>query len=87
MGCDGVFEKLTNDQLINTSLKIATKTSPSNVFERSGAIIDSVLNSCVEFKTLDNITAVMIGFRGLGKIVESKRPSVHATEIEFDWDK
>jgi hypothetical protein len=46
-----------------------------------------VLNSCVEFKTLDNITAVMIGFRGLGKIVESKRPSIPATEIELDWDK
>jgi hypothetical protein len=66
---------------------VATKQSSLNVHERSGAIIDSVLNSCVESKTLDNITSVLIGFRGLGKIVENKRVSMPATEIEFDWDK
>lgn len=57
--------------------------------ERSGAAIDSVLNTCVDFKTLDNITAVLIGFRGIEHLASGKRPlsSHEPTELNMDWEK
>lgn len=46
-----------------------------------------MLNSCVENKTLDNITAVLIGFKGLEKIIESKKGLGPLTETFLDWTK
>jgi len=46
-----------------------------------------VLNLCVENKTLDNITAVLIGFKGLEKIIESKKALGQLTETFLDWTK
>ena len=69
LGCDGVFEKLDNQEVIRCVLKNAVKKTDLNTHERSGASIDELLISCVEQKTLDNITAVIIGFNGLDRIV------------------
>lgn len=73
MGCDGIFEKLTNKDILQTAVTSATKKGFQNVHERSGNMVDTILTSCVENKTLDNITAVLIGFKGLEKIIETKR--------------
>jgi hypothetical protein len=41
-----------------------------DLHEKSGLIIDGVLNACVDNRTLDNITAVLIGFKGIERIME-----------------
>jgi hypothetical protein len=46
-----------------------------------------VLNACVENRTLDNITAVLIGFKGIEKIMEQKRKVCDCLEVQLDWDK
>jgi protein phosphatase 2C family protein 2/3 len=62
MGCDGIFEKLSSKEVIHC----ANQTASNNEFhERSGQMIDNLLNSCIERKTLDNVTAVLIGFQSL----------------------
>jgi len=45
------------------------------------------LNACVENRTLDNITAVLIGFKGLEKMIELKKKFSECTELQLDWDK
>jgi len=40
--------------------------------ERCGAAVDKILISCVEHKTLDNITAIVIGFNGFEKIINNR---------------
>lgn len=83
MGCDGIFEKLTSKEVIHC----ANQTALTNEFhERSGQMIDNVLNSCIEHKTLDNVTAVLIGFQSLesmGKTTVNAEP----TKLIFDWVK
>lgn len=64
---------------------------------RCGAAVDGSLNECVNQKTLDNITCVIIGFNNFEKLIERARTtgarndkirdaSVVAEEIDLDWD-
>ena len=60
----------------------------SNVHDRCGAAVDKILVTCVEAKTLDNITAVIIGFNGFEKMTNIKGYQLNPkiTEVKFDWD-
>ena len=66
IGCDGVFEKMDNDEAAEkvweSSMQPEDLRSPTSVHARCGLAVDGVLNSCVNAKALDNITAVLIGF-------------------------
>jgi serine/threonine protein phosphatase PrpC len=66
IGCDGIFEKLNNSNVANkvweSSLQPEDLRFPSTVHARCGSSVDSVLHDCVNKKTLDNITTVIIGF-------------------------
>lgn len=70
MGCDGIFEKLNNQNILKVSNQVVSKNNNQTMHEKSGLVIDQILNDCVEQKTLDNITAVMIGFKGFERICE-----------------
>jgi len=65
---------------------------------RCGAAVDATLNECVNQKTLDNITCVVIGFNNFDKLIERARTTgarnekirdttVDAEEYELDWEK
>ena len=71
--------------------------NPSSVHARCGLGVDGVLNGCVNSKTLDNITAVLIGFQSFEKLIEKSRstgvrndalkPRMPDCEtVDFDWD-
>ena len=56
---------------------------------RCGEFIDIILNSCVEAKTLDNITAVVIGFPSCERLLDPSKNLHHdePTEVQFDWEQ
>jgi len=65
---------------------------------RCGAAVDQALNECVNQKTLDNITCVVIGFNNFEKMIDKARTtggrndlirdsSVVADEVELEWEK
>lgn len=59
LGCDGIFDKLSNKQVINTIFKTAEK-SVGNAHELTGECVESVLKMAAAQRTLDNITVVMV---------------------------
>ena len=77
VGCDGVFEKLSNNDVMNqiwdSALKPEDLKMPLTVHARCGQSVDKVLNTSVEEKTLDNITAVVIGFQSFENIIDKAR--------------
>ena len=77
VGCDGVFEKLSNAEVMNkiwdSALKPEDLKMPLSVHARSGLAVDTVLNESVEQKTLDNITAVIIGFQSFENMIDRAR--------------
>jgi protein phosphatase 2C family protein 2/3 len=79
IGCDGVFEKLSNTDICNKTWEASLQPEdirvPSTVHQRCGSAIDMVLHECVNEKTLDNITAVIIGFSNLETQVDKARTS------------
>ena len=48
---------------------------------KAGDSIDRILHGCVEEKTLDNVTAVMIGFKNLEELCEKGYRPPHQEEI------
>ena len=79
IGCDGVFEKLSNTDICNKTWEASLQPEdirvPSTVHQRCGSATDMVLHECVNEKTLDNITAVIIGFSKLETQVDKARKS------------
>ena len=49
--------------------------------ERCGASIDSILNGCIEQKTLDNVTAVIIGFKSYETVVDTVKKGGMAANL------
>ena len=53
----------------------------------SGNAIDTLMFNCVESRTLDNITGVLIGFEGFQRMCESILRREAPTQTELNWDK
>ena len=101
IGCDGVFEKLENqdvmDAVWDASLQPENLKDPRTMHARCGAAVDSSLNECVNQKTLDNITCVIIGFSNFEKLIDRARTTGarndkirecnFADEVDLDWEQ
>ena len=61
-----------NEETLNSVKQKATGPGESNLHERCGAAVDKVLVNCVEKKTLENITAVIIRFNGFERMTSNK---------------
>jgi protein phosphatase 2C family protein 2/3 len=63
MGCDGIFDKLTNKEIIDMVWdNVKTKDDNNDVHKECATSVDLILSESVRKKTLDNITVVMIAF-------------------------
>ena len=102
IGCDGIFEKMENEDILEKVWESAMRPedlrNPTSVHARCGLAVDGVLNGCVELKTLDNITAVLIGFQSFEKVIEKSRSTgirvdnqwLNSDDVEtiyFDWNQ
>ena len=62
LGWDGIFDKLSNRDVINWWWYTVNHQKASNVHKQWGKSIDLILKASVAKRTLDNITVVMIAF-------------------------
>lgn len=70
LGCDGIFDKLTDQQVIKAvweSARKRFKNRDTSIHLISGAVVETVLKLSVEQKTADNITVVMVCFKNFKK--------------------
>lgn len=73
LACDGVFEKLSNQEVVNavwSSSRVANNGQPDNrsIHEKCGHSVDKILHVSAFKRTFDNITAVMIAFENFENI-------------------
>ena len=61
LGCDGVFDKLTNKEIIDQIWKTA-RSSTGSIHAISGQCAEMTLKLSLAKRTLDNVTAVMVTF-------------------------
>lgn len=64
LGCDGIFDKLTNSNVMNIVWNTVNKY-PGSIHQLSGYWVESILKDSAAKRTLDNITVVVIVFKSL----------------------
>jgi len=61
IGCDGIFENMKNKELIEIIWKNTYKET-TDVHNKCGILVESVINECINKKFTDNLTVVLIAF-------------------------
>jgi protein phosphatase 2C family protein 2/3 len=64
LGSDGVFDKLTNKEAVADVWASLAKGREPTLHRQCGAAVESVLRDSLERRSLDNVTVVMIAFKG-----------------------
>lgn len=74
MGCDGIFDKLSNREVVDLAWKQTLSNSQRkhgvDIHTSCAETVDLILTESVKRKTLDNITVVIIAFSGLKKAMD-----------------
>lgn len=78
LGCDGIFDKLTDTQVLKAVWEASRKrftSSETSLHNLSGAAVEIVLKLSVDQKTADNITVVVICFKNFKKQLKKELQS------------
>ena len=90
LGCDGIFDQLENEEIINAVWHSCSKDNISNSIHSQSAIaVDLIMKSSLVRKTFDNITLVFIAFEGFDRLfstsisnqVETNKPVIMEKEV------
>lgn len=60
LGCDGIFDKLNNEEVIEAVWRIEKEATSEAAF--LGDAVSAVLNESMRKRSMDNITAVLVMF-------------------------
>ena len=89
MGCDGIFEYLTNEDCVNLAWKVINeeKRNYNNFHQMNGDIVDLIIKSALKRNSSDNVTCLFVSFRSFekkfyeGSFVSSK---IHFKNFHFE---
>ncbi len=77
MGCDGIFDQLSNADVINSVwMTVKDNTKSKNIHIQSGIAVDMIIKTSLVRRTLDNVTCVMITFSNFEKNFQSGNDSI-----------
>ena len=75
MGCDGIFDDMSNEEVVNAAwyiYKNKAKDKNYNIHELSGDACDIIIKYGMEKETTDNLSCIIIGLEGLEKFLKDK---------------
>lgn len=67
LACDGIFDKLTNTEVVQIVWEGVMENKSKNVHKQCGIAVDRILRTSVAKKTMDNITVVFVAFANFEK--------------------
>ncbi len=62
LACDGIFDKLTNKEVIQSVWEGVMESNIKDPHKQCGIGVDRILRTSVAKKTMDNITVVFVAF-------------------------
>ena len=65
MASDGIFDKLSNRDVIQYAWRAIRESPYSDIHQVSGCAVEAVMRHALQRRTLDNVTVVLIGLPGL----------------------
>lgn len=75
MGCDGIFDVLTNNQIVNAAyfcLKKLGKEKGYNLTNLSGDVCDYIIKLAMVKESEDNLSCIFIAFDGIDKFLREE---------------
>ena len=75
MGCDGIFDDLSNQDVVDAAwyiYKNRSKTKNYDIHELSQEACDMIIKYGLEKETSDNLSCIIIGLEGLEKYLKNK---------------
>lgn len=67
LACDGIFEKMNNKDVLETCWEGINSTHNLTIHEQISHSVQLLLKTSASWRTLDNITTVIIGLENLAK--------------------
>jgi protein phosphatase 2C family protein 2/3 len=64
LGCDGIFDMMTNKEAIAEAWSSLAQRREATVHRQCGVSVENVLRSAMERRSMDNVTVVMVAFKG-----------------------
>ena len=64
LGCDGIFDKMSNEDCVKTVWTSLQQNPKSDIHQALGIGTQSILDNTLHRKSLDNVTAVIIALDG-----------------------
>lgn len=64
LGSDGVFDKMTNKEAVAEVWTSLAQRREATVHKQCGLAVESVLRSAMDRRSMDNVTVVMVAFKG-----------------------
>lgn len=75
LGCDGIFDKLTSQQVLKVTWENAKKkfeNRDTQLHKICGSCVDAVLKASIYERTMDNITVSVIAFKNFRKTLKTE---------------
>lgn len=76
LASDGVYDKLTNKEIVKSAWDSLEDSNAANIHQQCGLAVENILRSAINSKSLDNITVVMICFKGFKEKFKMKQNKV-----------
>ena len=76
LGCDGIFDDLSNEEVINTvwmAYKHRTKEKKYDIHESTQESCDLVIRAALEKQTTDNLSCIVLGLEGIEKFLKTNQ--------------
>jgi len=70
LACDGIFDKLTNKEVIQTVWEGIMENQIKDPHKQCGIAVDRILKTSVAKKTMDNITVVFVALNNFEKSIK-----------------
>ena len=86
LGCDGIFNKLTNEEVNEVIWKTAKKEIYNNltINNIAGKCISAILEKAMNEKSYDNVTGVLIIFSNFSKTLINGRGLIEILSPKYD---
>ena len=68
MGCDGIFEKLKNREVIEKIWKEINNNNYPDIHNLSGYCVESLIRECLKKDSSDNLTAILLSLKDYSSI-------------------
>ena len=79
LGCDGIFDQLTSDEVINCAWMIYNNKENNSlinqckdIHSQSGLITDLIMKSALARKSFDNVSCLFISFKEIGNFISNE---------------